>query len=116
MFALDYAPPNGETWDAFHARVDRAWALVRECAAASGGHLAVVTHGLVCRSLAARHLVLPDGLDVPERWENTALTIIEPPVAPGAGSPGARWPVRLLNCVTHLNDPAARPLSESGAA
>ena len=24
MFAPDYAPPNGETWEAFHARVDRA--------------------------------------------------------------------------------------------
>ena len=34
-------------------------------------------HGLVCRSLAARHLTLPGGLDVPERWENTAVTIIE---------------------------------------
>ena len=30
MFALDYAPPNGETWEVFHARVDRAWALVQE--------------------------------------------------------------------------------------
>jgi len=110
MFALDYAPPNGETWEAFHTRVDRAWALVQEGAAGTGGHLAVVTHGLVCRSLAARHLILPDGEGVPERWENTALTIIDPPVAQGA-----RWPVRLLNCVTHLDDAAAQPLSESGA-
>jgi probable phosphoglycerate mutase len=106
MFALDYAPPNGETWEVFHTRVDRAWALVQERAAATDGHLAVVTHGLVCRSLAARHLVLPDGEEVPERWENTALTIIDHP---------APWRVRLLNCVTHLDDPAAQPLSESGA-
>jgi broad specificity phosphatase PhoE len=107
MFAPDYAPPNGETWEVFHARVDRAWALVQERAAATGGHLAVVTHGLVCRSLAARHLILPDGEDVPERWENTALTIIDHP---------APWRVRLLNCVTHLDDDAAaRPLSSSGA-
>src|SRR6266446_2518609 len=61
LFAPDYAPPNGETWPAFHARVDRAWARIQELAAASRGHLAVVTHGLVCRSLAERHLVLPDG-------------------------------------------------------
>ena len=27
MFAPDYAPPNGETWEVFHTRVDRAWAL-----------------------------------------------------------------------------------------
>lgn len=107
MFEPDYAPPNGETWEVFHARVDRAWALVQERATATGGHLAVVTHGLVCRSLAARHLILPDGLDVPERWENTAVTIIEHP---------APWRVRRLNCVTHLDDNAtAQSLSSSGA-
>ena len=49
MFAPDYAPPNGETWEVFHARVDRAWALVREAAAGAGGHLAVVTHGNMIR-------------------------------------------------------------------
>lgn len=110
MFAPDYAPPNGETWEVFHARVDRAWALMQARAAASGGHLAVVTHGLVCRSLAGRHLVLPDGALVPERWENTAVTIIDPP-----GAERARWCVRLLNCAAHLDDPAARPLSGAGA-
>jgi 2,3-bisphosphoglycerate-dependent phosphoglycerate mutase len=107
MFALDYAPPNGESWEVFHARVDRAWALIRERAATTPGHLAVVTHGLVCRSLAARHLVLSGADEVPERWENTAVTIIEHP---------APWRVRLLNCVTHLDDDAAaQPLSGSGA-
>jgi probable phosphoglycerate mutase len=111
MFALDYAPPNGETWEVFHARVDRAWAVVQARAAATGGHLAVVTHGLVCRSLAARHLILPDGEDVPERWENTALTIIDLPTMPGGG-----WRVRRLNCVAHLaDDAAAQPLSSSGS-
>ena len=55
MFGLDYAPPNGESWPVFHARVDRAWARVQEhLSATAGGRLAVVTHGLVCRSLAAR--------------------------------------------------------------
>ncbi|HSB41667.1 MAG TPA: histidine phosphatase family protein, partial [Methylomirabilota bacterium] len=98
LFALDYAPPNGETWEVFHARVDRAWALVRRHAASVDGHLAVVTHGLVCRSLAARHLLLPDGEVVPERWENTAVTIVDGPAE------GARWPVRLLNCAAHLDD------------
>jgi broad specificity phosphatase PhoE len=93
MFEPDYAPPNGETWPVFHARVDQAWARVQELAAASGGHLAVVTHGLVCRSLAARHLILADGESVPERWENTSLTIVNWP---------APWRVRLLNCAAHL--------------
>ena len=93
MFAPDYAPPNGETWPTFHTRVDHAWTRVQEMAAATPGDLAVVTHGLVCRSLAARHLLL-DGLTVPERWENTSVTIIECP---------APWRVRLLNCVVHLD-------------
>ena len=104
MFAPGYAPPNGESWEVFHARVDRAWALVQQAAAAAEGNLAVVTHGLVCRSLAGRHLILPDGQEAPERWENTALTIIDYP---------APWRVRLLNSIDHLD---GLPLSESGAA
>ena len=107
MFAPDYAPPGGETWEVFHARVDRAWALVQEAAAAADGHLAVVTHGLVCRSLAARHLLLPEGQEVPVRWENTALTVVDHP---------APWRVRLLNCIAHPDDPATRTLSDSGTA
>ena len=100
LFALDFAPPNGETWEVFHARVDRAWEAVRALAAAASGTLAVVTHGLVCRSLAARHLSLADGEVVPERWENTSVTIVE------AGAP---WRVSLLNCIAHLEDPEVRP-------
>ena len=100
LFALDFAPANGETWDAFHARVDRAWEAVRALAATTSGTLAVVTHGLVCRSLVARHLSLADGEVVPERWENTAVTIVE------AGAP---WRVSLLNCIAHLEDPEVRP-------
>jgi broad specificity phosphatase PhoE len=105
-FALDYAPPNGETWEVFHARVDQVWARVQALAAATGGRLAVITHGLVCRSLAARHLILPAGEVVPERWENTSLTIVDWP---------APWHVRLLNCVAHLEDLDAAPLADAGA-
>jgi broad specificity phosphatase PhoE len=105
-FALDYQPPNGESWPVFHARVSRAWMAVQQVADHAGGHLAVVTHGLVCRSLATHHLILPDGEDVPLRWENTALTIVEGPPP---------WRVSLLNSIAHLDDPAAVPLSESGA-
>jgi len=106
MFAEDYAPPNGESWPVFHARVDRAWARVQALAAATAGNLAVVTHGLVCRSLAAHHLVLPEGEEAPQRWENTALTIVDWP---------APWRVRLLNCVAHLDDLDAAPVTGSGA-
>ena len=108
MFEPDYAPPNGETWPMFHERVDRAWAKVQELAAAtSDGSLAVVTHGLVCRSLAARHLILGHGVVAPERWENTSLTIVDWP---------APWRVRLLNCVAHLDGLDAPPHPDSGAA
>jgi broad specificity phosphatase PhoE len=67
----------------------------------------VVTHGLVCRSLAARLLVLTDGEQAPERWENTSLTIVDWP---------APWRVRLLNCVAHLDGLDGAPLANSGAA
>jgi probable phosphoglycerate mutase len=100
-FEPGYTPPNGESWEVFHARVDSAWARVRQAALAAGdGHLAVVTHGLVCRSLAARHLSLPDGAVVPERWPNTSVTIVD------ARAP---WRVELLNCCAHLDDMPAAP-------
>ena len=99
-FAPDYAPPTGETWDVFHARVDQAWERVQKLAETidrdepGRGHLAIVTHGLVCRSLAARRLILADGVTAPERWDNTSLTIVEHP---------APWRVLLLNCIAHLD-------------
>ena len=106
MFAPDYAPPNGESWPVFHARVDRAWERVQALAATIDGNLAVVTHGLVCRSLAARYLQLPVGAVLPERWENTSVTVVECP---------APWRVTLLNCVAHLDDLEATPAG-SGVA
>jgi probable phosphoglycerate mutase len=105
LFAADYAPPNGETWPAFHARVDRAWARVQDLAATTRGALAVVTHGLVCRSLAVRHLLVAEPDTVPERWENASVTIVDCP---------APWRVRLLNCVAHLDDLDVAPVAGSG--
>jgi 2,3-bisphosphoglycerate-dependent phosphoglycerate mutase len=93
-FAPDYEPPDGESWPIFHARVDRAWEAIQARAVEVGGPLAVVTHGLVCRSLAARHVVLPEGTIAPDRWENTSVTIVDGPTP---------WRVRLLNCVAHLD-------------
>jgi len=107
MFEPGYAPPNGETWEDFHDRVDRAWTFVQEAAATAAGHVAVVTHGLVCRSLADRHLVLPEGEPPPAAWHNTSLTIIDHPPP---------WQVRLLNCAAHLDDLETRPRPDSGAA
>lgn len=104
LFAPEYVPPDGESWDAFHQRVDDAWALVRDIAAATVGNLAVITHGLVCRSLAARHLRLPAGESVPVRWENASVTIAEG---------RAPWRVSVLNSTTHLGDLLDSPSGES---
>ena len=52
-----------------------------------------MTHGLVCASLAQRHLRLPPGTTAPTRFGNTALTIVD------AAPP---WSVRRLNCTAHL--------------
>jgi 2,3-bisphosphoglycerate-dependent phosphoglycerate mutase len=98
IFADGYAPPGGETWEAFNARVDRAWAHVTAAAAATTGNLAVISHGLVCYSLAARRLTLPEATPPPLRWGNTCVTEIEP---------RAPWRVQLLNCTAHLDDGAA---------
>ena len=93
-FAADYAPPDGEDWATFHARVDRAWKRV--VAAASVGSLVVVTHGLVGLSLAGRHLTLPAGETLRRTGlGNTSLTSVE-----------ARPPYRVtqFNCTAHLED------------
>jgi probable phosphoglycerate mutase len=95
IFGPTFAPPGGETWDVFHVRVEQAWREILAAAASGEGDLAVITHGLVCRALAARHLRLPAGVEVPQHWGNTCVTEIE------AAEP---WPVRVLNCTSHLTD------------
>jgi len=93
-FAADYEPPNGESWAAFHARVDRAWEELRAHAAGRTGDIAVVTHGLVLRSLLERRLdttgfLIEPGLVV----ANTSVTIVD------AAPP---WRVARLACTEHL--------------
>ena len=91
-FALDYAPPEGESWEQFHERTQRAWPRVLGRARRMRGNLAVVTHGLVVRAFAERHVGL-GGLEPPLSWPNTSLTIVasEPPPS-----------IEVLNCVEHL--------------
>jgi probable phosphoglycerate mutase len=98
LFAPDFAPPGGERWEEFHRRVDAAWARVRAVAAATPGNLAVVTHGLVCYSLALRHLELPGGQQPDLRVPNTALALVEP-------SPPFR--VSVWGCTAHLEEAAS---------
>ena len=98
-FTRDATPPGGESWTCFEARVDRAWERVLAAAARARGDLAVVTHGLVCHSLAERHLALPEAGPPPRGFANTSLTVIE------AAPPHA---VSLLACTAHLEELDAR--------
>lgn len=102
LYAPDLEPPNGESWAVFHTRVEQAWAAVTEVAATVRGRLAIVSHGLVCYSLAAHHLSLPEGETATMAFRNTALTEIEP---------RAPWRVTRLNCTAHLEDADARPIA-----
>lgn len=79
--AMKDAPPAGESMAVFNARVMQAVALLREWHAANGGILAVVTHGLLIRTMVEWHLLLPAGMTAPQRIANTSLTMFsaEPP-------------------------------------
>lgn len=95
-FADDYDPPGGESWEVFHARVDRAWELATRTAATETSDIAVVTHGLVCSSVVLRKVTLGDDFDpIQTGWSNTSVTVLEP---------GAPWRVSLLNCAAHLDE------------
>jgi probable phosphoglycerate mutase len=102
-FAPGYTPPGGESWEVFHARVDRVWARVDAAARAAGGPIAVVTHGLVCHSVVTRIARLGPGLTLDGlRWRNTSVTVLEDV---------GLWCVTLLDDVAHLDE-----VSEGGAA
>ena len=90
------APPGGESVAVFDARVEAAWARVTEFASGVDGDTAVVTHGLVCRSIVER---LVDNARGPERapamWGNTAFTVLEP---------GEPWRVSRPASTRHLEE------------
>jgi 2,3-bisphosphoglycerate-dependent phosphoglycerate mutase len=92
-FGPDFAPPNGEDWPTFHARVAQAFDFIVSRRRRVNGALVVVTHGLVCRALVGRHALLPDGSVVPEFFGNTSVTVLheDPPHV-----------ISLLNCTRHL--------------
>jgi probable phosphoglycerate mutase len=97
LFASDYDPPGGESWERFEARMDGAWPLIERTAAECDENLAVITHGLVCRSVVARRALPAEGLDpslLDLAWRNTSVTILDGPDP---------WRVRLLNCSAHLD-------------
>jgi len=92
-FGPDFAPPNGEDWSTFHARVAEAFAVIVGRRRAVNGTLVVVTHGLVCRALVERHALVPEGISVPATFYNTSVTGLHED-APHA--------VSLINCTRHL--------------
>src|SRR6266478_2977886 len=61
-FKPDFTPPNGEDWPTFHARVADALDFIVSRRRSVNGTLVVVTHGLVCHALVARHALLPQGV------------------------------------------------------
>ena len=91
--AMDAAPPGGESVQAFRARVALAFAHVLHLRAGLPGPLAVVTHGLVIRTIIEHHLALAPGQAVPAQVRNTSLTIValEPPHG-----------AELIDCAKHL--------------
>lgn len=106
-FAPDFEPQGGESWEVFHARVDRAWARVLEAAAETEGALAVVTHGLVCQSVVSRLVEWAEGVTpVAYGWRNTSVTVVDGPEP---------WRIRLLNCARHLEG-LEQPAGRGGAA
>lgn len=92
-FGPDFAPPNGEDWPAFHARVADAFAFIVDRRRSLNGTLVVVTHGFVCRALVERHALLPEGVVSPERFDNTSVTVLHEHAPHG---------ISLLNCTRHL--------------
>lgn len=91
-FAPDFVPPEGESWPMFYERVAQAFASILELRRSLGGTLVVVSHGLVCRALAERHLSCA-GHEVPARFDNTSVSAFEL---------AAPHRVQLLNCTAHL--------------
>jgi 2,3-bisphosphoglycerate-dependent phosphoglycerate mutase len=103
-FATDFVPPNGEDWPGFHARVAQAFALIVRRRRAVNGTLVVITHGLVCRALVERHARVPEGVSIPQRFDNTSVTALH------EDSPHA---VSVINCTAHLVTPGE--IGRSGA-
>ena len=94
--AEGYAPPNGETWEVFHRRVDNAWRHVNDTVKDMRSDLAVVTHGLVISSLVDRILDVSAYLSEPRIVvANTSFTIVE------STQP---WRVLALASTDHLPD------------
>lgn len=95
--AREEAPPGGESIASFRARVRDAFDAVIAARARMGGAVAIVTHGLVIRTIIGQHAVMPAGASEPEHVANTSVTVID------ASAP---YRITLLNCARHLEGDA----------
>ncbi len=115
-FDADYDPPGGESWGIFHERVDRVWKQIEArwfenfADRTDPCHLAVVTHGLVLRSIFERHLLSASELERHGDEErhvliaNTSVSFVAS-TRLADGRSGHR--VDLLGCIAHLDDETA---------
>jgi probable phosphoglycerate mutase len=99
-FAADYQPPGGESWDQFHNRVEDAWTHI-ERVAVEAEPVAVITHGLVLRSMLARRFGInlnnAEAAATARMIPNTSVTIVDKTTA--------GWQVGTVACIDHLNGP-----------
>lgn len=92
-------PPNGESDEAFRARVALAFNEILALRAQVAGNVVVVSHGLVIRALLEAHLAPQADAALPVGLANTSVTVCD------AKAPHR---VALLNCVQHLESEQIR--------
>ena len=71
----EFEPPGGESQPVFRKRVTMAWPALQENLTQAERSIAIVTHGLVCRTLAQNHLTWSEH-SAPPRFSNTSITVI----------------------------------------
>ena len=71
----EFEPPGGESQPVFRKRVTMAWHALQENLTQAERSIAIVTHGLVCRTLAQNHLTWSEH-SAPPRFSNTSITVI----------------------------------------
>ena len=71
----DLEPLGGESQPVFRKRITAAWKPLEENIGQAEGSITIVTHGLVCRTLAHNDLTWTEQSD-PPRFSNTSITVI----------------------------------------
>lgn len=77
FLAPDYHPQNGESFQQFGERVERAWQHIVEHAAATPDSLMVISHGLVLKYILIEILNIDEARLTQSGIENTCVTKID---------------------------------------